>query len=186
MLSQLYVVAQESGLEKKLGPIFPHPSEVILGLISFLLLLGILWKFVVPRFESLYSERVEKIEGGIDKAERLQAEAEEQLQKYKALLADANAAAARIRDDARVEAEQIRVELREQAQEEAARIVAQGRNQLEAQRAQIVAELRAELGRTAVELASRIVGESLEDEARRRGTVDRFLDQLEDRARAEA
>jgi len=179
MLSQLYVVAQESGLEKKLGPIFPHPSEVILGLISFLLLLGILWKFVVPRFESLYSERVEKIEGGIDKAERLQAEAEEQLQKYKALLADANAAAARIRDDARVEAEQIRVELREQAQEEAARIVAQGRNQLEAQRAQIVAELRAELGRTAVELASRIVGESLEDEARRRGTVDRFLEELD-------
>jgi F-type H+-transporting ATPase subunit b len=57
--------------------------------------------------------------------------------------------------------------------------VAQGRAQLEAQRAQIVAELRADLGRHAVELASRIVGESLEDEARTRGTVDRFLDDLD-------
>ncbi|ONI85415.1 F0F1 ATP synthase subunit B [Actinosynnema sp. ALI-1.44] len=161
------------------SPVIPHPAEVILGLVAFLLLLGILWKFVVPRFEALYKERTEKIEGGIQKAEQLQAQAEENLQKYKDLLADANAAAARIRDDARIEAEQIREELRVQAQEEATRIVAQGRNQLEAQRAQIIAELRADLGRTAVELASKIVGESLEDESRRRGTVDRFLEELD-------
>jgi F-type H+-transporting ATPase subunit b len=169
----LYLAAEEP------NPVIPHPAELILGLVTFLLLLFVIWKFVVPRFEALYSERAEKIEGGIEKAERLQAQAEENLEKYKALLADANAAAARIRDDARIEAEQIREELRVQAQEEAARIVAQGRNQLEAQRSQIVAELRADLGRTAVELASRIVGESLEEEARRRGTVDRFLEELD-------
>ncbi|MBE1465092.1 F0F1 ATP synthase subunit B [Kibdelosporangium phytohabitans] len=174
MLTKLTVLAAEEP-----SPVIPHISEVILGLVAFLLLLGILWKFVVPRFEALYKERTEKIEGGIQKAEQLQAQAEENLQKYKDLLADANAAAARIRDDARIEAEQIREELRVQAQEEATRIVAQGRNQLEAQRAQIVAELRADLGRTAVELASKIVGESLEDEARRRGTVDRFLEELD-------
>nr|WP_225954040.1 F0F1 ATP synthase subunit B [Kibdelosporangium phytohabitans] len=173
-MTKLTVLAAEEP-----SPVIPHISEVILGLVAFLLLLGILWKFVVPRFEALYKERTEKIEGGIQKAEQLQAQAEENLQKYKDLLADANAAAARIRDDARIEAEQIREELRVQAQEEATRIVAQGRNQLEAQRAQIVAELRADLGRTAVELASKIVGESLEDEARRRGTVDRFLEELD-------
>ncbi|MFD1046413.1 F0F1 ATP synthase subunit B, partial [Kibdelosporangium lantanae] len=89
-MSNLYVMAEESGIEKKLGPIFPAPAEVVLGLVAFGLLLFVLWKFVVPRFEALYKERAEKIEGGIEKAERLQAEAEEQLQKYKALLADAN------------------------------------------------------------------------------------------------
>jgi F-type H+-transporting ATPase subunit b len=161
------------------NPVIPAVPEIILGLVAFLLLLFVIWKFVTPRFEALYKERAEKIEGGIEKAERLQAQAEENLEKYKELLAVANAEAARIRDDARIEAEQIREELRVQAQEEAARIVAQGRNQLEAQRAQIVAELRADLGRTAVELAGRIVGESLEDEARRRGTVDRFLEELD-------
>lgn len=175
MLNQLTYLAAEG----EISPVLPHTSEIILGLVAFLLLLGILWKFVVPRFEALYTERAEKIEGGIERAERAQALAEEKLEEYKALLAEANAAAARIRDDARIEAEQIREELRVQAQEEASRIVAQGRNQLEAQRSQIVAELRAELGRTAVELASRIVGESLEDDARRRGTVDRFLEELD-------
>ncbi|HEX2131839.1 MAG TPA: F0F1 ATP synthase subunit B [Actinophytocola sp.] len=161
------------------SPVLPHTTEIILGLISFGLLLFILWKFAVPRFEAAYKERSEKIEGGIQRAESAQAEAEKALQEYKAQLADARAESARIRDDARLEAEQIKEELRVQAQEEAARIVAQGQAQLEAQRSQIVAELRADLGRTAVELASRIVGESLEDEARRSGTVDRFLDELD-------
>ena len=161
------------------SPIIPHVSEMILGFVAFLLLLWVLQKFAFPRFEALYKERTEKIEGGIRKAEEAQAQAEEALQSYQSQLAEARAESARIRDDARLEAEQIKEELRTQAQEEAARIVAAGRAQLEAQRAQIVAELRADLGRHAVELASRVVGESLEEEARRRGTVDRFLDELD-------
>jgi F-type H+-transporting ATPase subunit b len=174
MLNTAIVLAAEEP-----SPVLPHTSEIILGLVAFLLLLWVLQKFAFPRFEALYKERTEKIEGGIKKAEETQAEAQKALETYQAQLAEARAESARIRDDARLEAEQIKAELRTQAQDEAARIVAQGRAQLEAQRAQIVAELRADLGRTAVELASRVVGESLEEEARRRGTVDRFLDELD-------
>lgn len=161
------------------NPILPDPAEIIIGLVAFLLLLFVIWKYVGPRFEAAYKERTEKIEGGIEKAEKAQAEAEQALQTYKAQLAEARSEAAKIRDDARLEAEQIKEELRAEAQEESRRIVTQGEAQLQAQKAQIVAELRAELGRNSVELASRIVGESLEDEARRRGTVDRFLEELE-------
>jgi len=166
-------------LAVELGPVMPHLGEVILGLVAFLLLLWVLTKFAFPKFEEAYKARAEKIEGGIKQAEEAQAKAEKALQEYTAQLAEARAESARIRDDARLEAEQIKAELRAQAQDEAARIVAQGQAQLEAQRAQIVAELRADLGRTAVALASKVVGESLEDEARRRGTVDRFLDELD-------
>ncbi|HEX6356331.1 F0F1 ATP synthase subunit B [Actinophytocola sp.] len=174
MLNTAIVLAAEEP-----NPIIPHASEIILGIVAFLLLLWVLQKFAFPRFEAVYKERTEKIEGGIKRAEEAQAKADEALKTYQAQLAEARAESARIRDDARLEAEQIKAELRTQAQEEASRIVAQGRAQLEAQRAQIVAELRADLGRHAVELASRVVGESLEDEARRRGTVDRFLDDLD-------
>ena len=167
------------GAEGGINPVIPHTAEIILGLISFLLLLFVISKFVSPRFEALYAERTAKIEGGIEKAEQAQAEAQRLLAQYKEQLAEARAEAARIRDDARAEGQQIIDELREQAQAEAARIVAQGQHQLDAQRAQIVAELRADLGRTAVQLASKVVGESLEDEARRRGTVDRFLNELD-------
>ncbi|WP_394615945.1 F0F1 ATP synthase subunit B [Lentzea sp. JNUCC 0626] len=165
--------------EGPVNPVLPHTSEIILGLVAFLLLLFVIKKFVSPRFEALYEERTAKIEGGIEKAEQAQAEAQRTLEQYKEQLAEARAEAARIRDDARAEGLQIVEELREQAQAESARIVAQGQHQLDAQRAQIVAELRADLGRTAVELASKVVGESLEDDSRRRGTVDRFLNELD-------
>lgn len=161
------------------SPVLPHTSELILGLIAFLLLLWVMQKFVAPRFETLYSERAAKIEGGIERAEQAQAQAQKMLDEYKEQLADARAEAARIRDDARAEGTQIVEELREQAQAESARIVAQGQHQLDAQRAQIVAELRADLGKVAVQLAGKVVGEALEDEARRRGTVDRFLNELD-------
>jgi F-type H+-transporting ATPase subunit b len=65
------------------------------------------------------------------------------------------------------------------AREESDRIIAAGKEQLAAERQTIVRELRADVGTLAVDLASRIVGESLADEARRRGTVDRFLRDLE-------
>ncbi|WP_113694159.1 F0F1 ATP synthase subunit B [Amycolatopsis albispora] len=174
MLNTQMVLAAEGP-----NPIIPHPSEIILGLIAFLILLFLLRKYAVPRFEKLYEERTAKIEGGIEKAEKAQAEAEEALEQYKAQLAEARSEAAKIRDDARLEAEQIKAELRAEAEAEQRRIVQQGEAQLQAQKAQIIAELRSELGRNAVELASRIVGESLEEEARRRGTVDRFLAELD-------
>ncbi|WP_103344259.1 F0F1 ATP synthase subunit B [Amycolatopsis sp. CA-126428] len=172
--TELVLAAEEAP-----NPIIPHIPEVILGIVAFVILLLVLKKYVVPRFEAAYEERAQKIEGGIEKAERAQAEAEEALAKYKAQLAEARSEAAKIRDDARLEAEQIKAELRADAEAESQRIVAQGQAQLQAQKAQIIAELRADMGRNAVELASRIVGESLEDEVRRRGTVDRFLAELE-------
>ncbi|HET6286438.1 MAG TPA: F0F1 ATP synthase subunit B [Amycolatopsis sp.] len=176
MLKTELVLAAADGAT---NPILPHIPELILGFVAFLLLLWVLKKYVVPRFEAMYEERSKLIEGGIERAEKAQAEAEENLAQYKAQLAEARSEAAKIRDDARLEAEQIKVELRAEAEAETQRIVAQGQAQLQAQKAQIIAELRAELGRNSVELASRIVGEALEDETRRRGTVDRFLAELE-------
>jgi F-type H+-transporting ATPase subunit b len=176
VLKTALVLAAET---EHVNPIIPDISELIIGIIAFLILLFILWKYVVPRFETAYEERAQKIEGGIEKAEKAQAEAEEALAEYKAQLTEARSEAAKIRDDARLEAEQIKAELRAEAESESQRIVAQGQAQLQAQKAQIIAELRADMGRNAVELASRIVGESLEDEVRRRGTVDRFLSELE-------
>lgn len=174
MVTNELVLASETPL-----PIVPDISELILGIVAFLILLFILKKYVVPRFEAAYEERAQKIEGGIEKAEKAQAQAEAALAEYQAQLKEARGEAAKIRDDARLEAEQIKAELRAEAESESQRIVAQGQAQLQAQKAQIIAELRADMGRNAVELASRIVGESLEDEARRRGTVDRFLAELD-------
>jgi len=57
--------------------------------------------------------------------------------------------------------------------------VAAAHEQIEADRAQAIQALRTEMGSLAVELASRVVGEALDEDARQRRVVDRFLEELE-------
>lgn len=161
------------------NPIVPIWQEIVVGLVAFGLLVYVLGRFVWPRMEQMFAARVDAIEGGIKRAEVAQAEANELLERYKAQLAEARTEAARIRDEARDQAVAIKDDVLAQAREEADRVIAAGREQLTAERQTIVRELRAEVGQIAVDLAGRIVGESLADEARRRGTVERFLAELE-------
>jgi F-type H+-transporting ATPase subunit b len=162
------------------NPIIPNVQEMIVGFIAFAILCYVLMKFVFPRMEQTFRARVEAIEGGIKRAEQAQAEANATLEQYRQQLAEARTDAARIRDEARADAAGIRDDLLAKAQEERDRIIAAGRESLLAERSTIVRELRNEVGELAVELASRIVGESLADEARQRGTVNRFLAELGD------
>ena len=69
--------------------------------------------------------------------------------------------------------------MREQAQAEARRVTESAQAQIQAERQQALTALRVEVGTLATELASRIVGESLTDQARQSRMVDRFLDELE-------
>jgi F-type H+-transporting ATPase subunit b len=161
------------------NPLLPPLGEIIIGLIAFAVVLVVFFKLIAPRFEQVFRARREAIEGGIERAEVMQAEAKAALEQYRAQLAEARSEAAQIRDAARAEGQQILEELRVQAQEESARIIARGEEQIAAARQQVINELRGQIGALAVELAGRVVGESLADEARRRGTVDRFLKELD-------
>lgn len=161
------------------NPILPIWQEMVIGSIAFALLCFVLLKFVMPRMEAMYQARVDAIEGGLKRAEVAQAEANQLLEQYRAQLAEVRTEAARIRDDARADAESIRTDILAKAREESDRIIAAGRESLAVERQTLVRDLRAEVGGLAVDLASRIVGESLADEARRQGTVERFLTGLE-------
>jgi F-type H+-transporting ATPase subunit b len=161
------------------NPLLPNLAEMIAAIVFALLLTFLIARFVVPRFEATYAERTEAIQGGLEKAEKAQEEAEAALRQYNEQLAEARTEAARIREDAKTEGTQILAELREQAQAEVGRIRTQGEAQLEAERASVMAQMRAEIGTLGTTLASRIVGESLEDDQRAQRTVDRFLAELE-------
>jgi F-type H+-transporting ATPase subunit b len=161
------------------NPIIPVWQEIVVGSVAFAVLCFVLIKFVFPQMEKTFQARVDAIEGGIKRAEAAQAEANQLLEQYKAQLSEARTEAARIRDEARADAEGIRQDVLAKAREESDRIIAAGNEQLSAQRESIVRELRSEVGTLAVDLASKIVGEALADEARTRGTVERFIADLD-------
>ena len=165
--------------EGKVNPLIPHTAELIVGAIAFTLLFLVLRKFVVPMFEKAFTARTEAIQGGIERAEKAQVEAQRALTKYNEQLSKAQSEAQTLREEARVQGAAIIEDLRAKAQEEAARITATAQASIEAERQQAVTSLRNEVGALAVELASKIVGEALDDQARQSRIVDRFLEDLE-------
>lgn len=178
-MTTLFLAAEETH-----NPLLPEWSEIILSLIVFLALVFVVQKYVAPRFEQAYKERTERIEGGMKEAERVQAEAQAALEDYQRQLAEARHEASRIREEAREQGASIVAEMRTHAQAEADRILTTARTQVEADRQQAVVALRAEIGELSTQLASRIVGESLEDETRQRRVVERFLADLENQQSA--
>jgi len=160
------------------NPLIPTGSELILGVVCFVIVFGILGKMLLPRITKTLSEREDAIQGGINRADEAQAEAQAVLQQYRAQLDDARHEASRIREDAHEQGAQIIAEMRERAEAEARRITDAAQSQIEADRQQALVSLRSEVGSLATELASRIVGESLADTARASRMVDRFLDEI--------
>ena len=165
--------------EEDANPLLPHTAELIIGLVAFGVLFFFLRKYVLPVFERTYAERTAAIEGGIKQAEEAQAEAQRALEEYRAQLADAREEAARIRSDAQRQGAEIVAQMRADAEEQAERIIARAQAQVASEREQVVRSLRAEVGALATELASRVIGESLDDDARAQRVVERFLADLE-------
>ena len=159
--------------------LLPAPPDILWSSVVLAIIAVAFYKFVLPKFQAVLDERTAQIQGGIAKAESAQAEAAVALAEYHQKLQDARTEAARIREDARVEGGQIIAEHRVKADAEAARLVETAHKQIEAERQQASVSLRSDVGALATQLASKIVGESLEDSARQSRVVDRFLDELE-------
>jgi F-type H+-transporting ATPase subunit b len=162
------------------NPLVPNGVELITGLIGFFIIFGVLAKILLPRIQRTLEERTDAIEGGLNRAVEAEAQAARLLEQYRAQLAEARHDAARLREEAREQGAQIKAELREQGEAERQRLIDAASAQIEADRQQALVSLRAEIGALSVDLASRVVGESLESEARQRRIVDRFLAQLEE------
>jgi F-type H+-transporting ATPase subunit b len=170
--------------EEPENPLIPPIPELVIGLIAFVIVFGFLAKKLLPNINKVLEERREAIEGGIEKAEAAQTEAQSVLEQYKAQLAEARHEAARLRQEALEQGTALKEELRAEGQRQREEIIAAGHAQIEADRKAASQALRQDVGKLATDLAGKLVGESLEDHARQSRTIDRFLSELEEKAEA--
>jgi F-type H+-transporting ATPase subunit b len=161
------------------NPVLPNSTELILGAVSFAIVFFFLYTKVLPGIRKLLEERTEAIEGGLLKAEAAQAEAERIKADFTARLAESRHEAAELRTKAQAEAAALLEKAREEAVKQRESIVAAGHAQLGADRNSAVSVLKADLGKLAVELADKIVGERAADTALQERIIDRFLDELD-------
>jgi F-type H+-transporting ATPase subunit b len=172
-------VAAQTEEPQGLDLFLPAGYDLLWSSITLLIIAVVFYKYVLPPMNKVLDERSALIEGGIEKAEAAQKQADEALAQQQQLLAEARADAAQVREEARAEGTAIVKDLKVKAGEEAERITETARRQIEADRQAASVSLRTEVGALATGLASKIVGESLEDSARQSRVVDRFLDELE-------
>lgn len=163
------------------NPVIPDGPELILGIVAFAIVFFFLYAKALPGIKKLLEERTEAIEGGLLKAEAAQAEAERIKADFTARLAESRHEAAEVRAKAQAEGAALVDKAREEANRQRESIVAAGQAQLAADRNSAVSVLKADLGKLAVELADKIVGERAADAALQERIIDRFLDELDAR-----
>ena len=154
-------------------------DEFIIGIIAFLIVFGALSKFALPKIKATLEERANIIEGGIQRSQAAEEEAQRLLEEYRSQLANAREEAAAIRTQAQADRTAIIDEARNEARQAAAAVTAAAEAALAADRAQAMSTLSRQIGEISISLAGKVVGESLSDDARVRATVDSFLDDLE-------
>jgi F-type H+-transporting ATPase subunit b len=180
-----YLLAQEATQEESRNPILPAANELIWGFVAFVILLFLMYRTVWPGVNKAYQDRRANIEGKLEQAEKERAEAEQLLERYKERLAAAEEETQRILEEARANAERVRKRLLADAEADAERQLERARQTIRSERDQAIRQLRGEVGTLAVELATRVVGESLDRERQLR-LVDRYIDRLGDETQAGA
>ncbi|REK21245.1 MAG: ATP synthase F0 subunit B [Actinobacteria bacterium] len=168
----------EEGGGGGLDLLLPPLNELIAGIIAFAIVFFFVWRWAVPAFNRMLEQRQKAIAGQLSEAEKAKQEAESLLADYRAQLADAKAEGNRIIEDARATAEQMRAEVIAKAEADAEQILAKARQEAETEKDRALSEARKEVGNISVDLASQIVGESL-DASAHQALVNRYLAELE-------
>jgi F-type H+-transporting ATPase subunit b len=176
MISRIIVAAAEGETP---NPLLPADYDILWSSVVFAIMLTFFWFKVLPNFKKTLDARTEAIEGRLAAAEKAQAEAAAKTDEISKAQENNRAEASAIREEARAEGAAILAELKEQAQAEATRITATAKAQIEAERQAALISLRAEVGSMAIDLASKVVSESLKDSATASKVVDDFLKDIQ-------
>ena len=154
-------------------------AEWIGEFIAFLVVLFVIWRYVVPPVRKIMTDQQETVAKQVEDAEKAGKRLADAEKQYSDALTEARTEAAKIRDTARADGQRIVEEMRAQAEREIERIRQRGEEDLANQRQQVIRELRTRIGQQSAESAGELVAAHLSKDAKRKATVDRFLDELE-------
>lgn len=150
----------------------------IAELVAFILILTFIYRVVVPPINASMEKRQEIIRQQLEDSKTAKERLDAAEADYAAMMTEARTEAAKQREEGfRVRAETIEA-AKEEARQAAEAVTRQAEERLAVEHRQVINQLRQEVGQLASELANRIVGESLADQALQQRVIDRFLDEL--------
>jgi F-type H+-transporting ATPase subunit b len=179
MIDQTVIAAAGGEDLEGIQLLLPAFYDLLFGGLSFLILMFLFWRYALPRAQQILEKRADSIQGGIARAQEQEQEAARLLAQYREQLADARNEASKIRTQAQAERDDLVNQARNEAAEAANQVKLQATASLVAERDRVVTDLRKEVGDLALELAGKVLGESLKDDAKAKAVIDRFIADLE-------
>jgi F-type H+-transporting ATPase subunit b len=150
------------------GSLIDVNRTLVVQLVSFLLLLAVLYKILYRPLLAGLEGRSTAIQQQLAEAQAAREEAQRQLGAMEERIRAAHAEAQGLRERALREAAELRERLSAEARQEAARLVESAKAQVGQEVRRARAELRAEVGGLATQIAERLVRKSLSDEDHQR------------------
>ncbi|WP_436793210.1 F0F1 ATP synthase subunit B [Actinospongicola halichondriae] len=160
------------------NPLLPETNEIIWGAIGFTVVFLFLAKFGLPAAKKAMDERAAKIQGDLDAAEAAKADAESIKAEYAAKVADAKTESARIIEEARQAADQLKADQQTRLNEELATARASAQADIDAAKGQAMAELRGEVSDIAIGAAEAVVGANL-DRAAQTQLIEDYINRVQ-------
>ena len=148
----------------KEGLLKVDPGLLLWTIITFLVLLLILWKAAWKPIVEALDARAEKIRGDIENADKSRQEAQKLLEEHKALMADAKEESGRIIAQGREEAERVKNSIIEKASKEAQELSERVRKEIEQAKNSALEEIKTEIVVLSTDIASKIIERNLKPE----------------------
>jgi F-type H+-transporting ATPase subunit b len=140
-----------------------EPKYIIIQAISFLIVLGVLYKFAIKPVTATMEERNRKIEAGLKHAEEMQAKLEAAAQESAAIVKKAQFEASRIVDDARKTAKDFLDKQTQEATGKANDLLTKAQQAIELEHRKMLADARTEIARLVVTTTERVLAKKLTD-----------------------
>jgi F-type H+-transporting ATPase subunit b len=149
-------------------------GTVIVELITFLVMMVVLARWVYPEIVKLAEARQRMIAEQLSEAEKSRADAEARLKEAEAKLNEARKTAQSVIEAATKSGEQLRQELKQKAEEEAKRLTTAARKEIEAERERAIQSVRNEVAGLVVAATEKVIGETL-DERKHKELIERAI-----------
>ena len=156
----------------------PNTSLIFWEIITFAILLFLLYRYVYPPIRDRIQQRQSEIEGAIDEAQKTRSEARELLAEYRRQIEEARGEARQILDEARKQGEAQRERAKREAREEGDRIIQRAREEIERERDSALREVRREVADMVIVASERVIGRELDRDGHER-LISEALDSLE-------
>ena len=157
----------------------PAIGTVFWTTLIFLILLVLLWKFAWGPIMNAVKSREDMIHSALDSAEKAREEMKAMQADNEITLRKAREERDKILHEARAAYDRMMADAKEKSQSESDALVRRARELIEREKVSAITEVKREVARLAIEVASKVVSETLKSDAEQQKLIERYIKEIE-------